>query len=90
MIGYETTANAIVYGLITLALRPDIQKKVIEEIDQQYITAAAEGRGELTYDDDFGKLEYTYGFMVRLKFYSLVCTYLEASTKHFACSPAWS
>ena len=62
--GYETTANAIVYGLIVLALRPDIQAQVIQEVDQIYAEAAKEGLQEPTYADDFEKLQYTYGFMV--------------------------
>ncbi|OCL05914.1 cytochrome P450 [Glonium stellatum] len=61
--GYETTANAITYGLITLALRNDIQDKIVEEIDAIYVEAASAGRSELTYGDDFEKLRYTYGFM---------------------------
>jgi cytochrome P450 len=64
MRGYETTTNAILYGLIILALRPDIQNNVREEIDSIYAEAAMAGRNVLTYDDDFEKLEYTYGFMV--------------------------
>lgn len=64
--GYETTANAIVYGLITLALRQDIQDKVIEEIVQVHAQAAKEGRAEPTYAEDFEKLQYTYGFMVKI------------------------
>ena len=63
--GYETTANAILYGLIVLALRPDLQNGVIEEVDRVYAEAEKEGRTELTYADDFEKLQYTYGFMVR-------------------------
>lgn len=31
-----------------------------------YAEAASEGRKELTYKDDFEKLQYTYGFMVCL------------------------
>jgi hypothetical protein len=50
--------------LITLALRPDIQDKVIEEIDAVYADAASAGRTELSYNEDFEKLQYTYGFMV--------------------------
>ena len=53
------------YGLMILALRPEIQDKVIEEIDQIFQQAAGQGRAELSYDDDFEKLVYTYGFMVR-------------------------
>lgn len=62
--GYETTANAILYGLIVLALRPDLHDKVTEEIDHVYAAAAREGRADLSYADDFEKLQYTYGFMV--------------------------
>lgn len=64
--GYETTANAITYGLITLALRPDLQEKVISEIDGVYEEAYAAGRSELTYSDDFEKFEYTFGFMYEM------------------------
>ncbi|KAL8826322.1 MAG: hypothetical protein Q9191_003873 [Dirinaria sp. TL-2023a] len=61
--GYETTANAITYGLITLALRQDLQHRVIAEIDRVYDEANAGGRTELSYSEDFEKLEYTFGFM---------------------------
>ncbi|KAL8699009.1 MAG: hypothetical protein Q9201_006255, partial [Fulgogasparrea decipioides] len=61
--GYETTANAITYGLIILALRPDLQDKIIAELDAVYDEAHAAGRTELTYSEDFEKLEYTFGFM---------------------------
>jgi len=64
MAGYETTANTILYGLIVLAIRPDLQDKIIEEVDRVYAEAAAEGRKELTYPQDYAKLIYTYGFMV--------------------------
>ena len=63
--GYETTANAILYGLICLALYPEIQDRIIEEVDSVYAQAAEQGRSELTYADDFEKFIYTYGFMVR-------------------------
>ncbi|KAI0195877.1 putative cytochrome P450 oxidoreductase [Astrocystis sublimbata] len=61
--GYETTANSIHFGLLALATNPEIQSKVIEEIDNVWEQAHAEGRTELTYKDDFSKLEYTFGFM---------------------------
>ncbi|KAF7511919.1 hypothetical protein GJ744_003152 [Endocarpon pusillum] len=60
---YETTANTILYGLIVLALRPELQSRVIGEIDQVYADAARAGRTGLTYGDDFERLQYTYGFM---------------------------
>lgn len=49
-----------------MALYPDIQDRVIAEIDNVYAAAAAEGRSELTYGEDFEKLVYTYAFMVRI------------------------
>jgi cytochrome P450 len=62
--GYETTANAIAYGLIVLALQPELQKRVAAEVDDVWSRAAAEGRSELTYLSDFPELQYMYGFMV--------------------------
>lgn len=64
-LGYETTANAIAYGLIVLALHQNIQTEVINEVDAVYARAQQAGRTKLTYGDDFEALEYTYGFMVR-------------------------
>ncbi|KAF4540642.1 Cytochrome P450 oxidoreductase [Lasiodiplodia theobromae] len=61
--GYETTANAIAYGLIVLALHQNIQTEVINEVDAVYARAQQAGRTKLTYSDDFEALEYTYGFM---------------------------
>ncbi|KAJ4349462.1 uncharacterized protein N0V89_008077 [Didymosphaeria variabile] len=61
--GYETTANAILYGLIVLAVRPGIQAKCIAEVDRIYAEAASQSRSTLTYAEDFDKLEYLYGFM---------------------------
>ncbi|KAI1812284.1 putative cytochrome P450 oxidoreductase [Poronia punctata] len=61
--GYETTANSIQYGLLVLAANPDIQSKVTAEIDRVYDEAALEGRHALTYNEDFAKLEYTFGYM---------------------------
>lgn len=52
--------------MITLALRPDLQDKVISEIDGVYREAYGAGRSELTYSDDFEKLEYTFGFMYEI------------------------
>jgi hypothetical protein len=56
---------------LALAAFPDIQTKVIEEIDRVCEEAAAAGRTELTYKDDFPKLEYTFGFMVSINLYDL-------------------
>ena len=64
--GYETTANAIFYGLAVLALRPDLQSLVREEVLHVWREAAAEGRSTLNYAQDFEKLTYTYRYMVSL------------------------
>lgn len=62
--GYETTANAIAYGLIALALHQDIQAEFINEINTVYAQAAQAGRTKLMYGQDFEALEYIYGIMV--------------------------
>lgn len=72
--GYETTANAMTYGFITLALRQDLQDRIIQEVDGVYAEAAAEGRTSLNYTDDFEKFQYTYGFMYEVfRLYPGVC-----------------
>lgn len=72
--GYETTANAMTYGFITLALRQDLQDRIIEEVDEVYEKAAADGRTSLNYTDDFENFRYTYGFMYEVfRLYPGVC-----------------
>ncbi|KAL1623921.1 hypothetical protein SLS56_008116 [Neofusicoccum ribis] len=61
--GYETTANAISYGLACLALHQDIQDKVIEELDAVYASMEQSGLVELSYGVHFEQLRYMYGFM---------------------------
>ncbi|KAE8378309.1 putative cytochrome P450 oxidoreductase [Aspergillus bertholletiae] len=61
--GYETTANAIAYGLIVLALEPELQRRIAAEVDGVWSRAAEQGRSELTYQFDFPELQYMYGFM---------------------------
>lgn len=85
--GYETTANAILYGLICLALYPDIQEMAIAELDRVCSQAAEQGRSELTYGDDFESCEYLYGFMVcDLPFTPSVPVLMVTSTKPCAFS----
>lgn len=64
--GYETTANAMTYGFTTLALRQDLQDKIICEVDRVWQEAHAQGRNELNYTDDFEKFEYTFGYMYEI------------------------
>ena len=52
------------YGLFLLALHPEIQEKVIREVDRVWAEANASGRESLSYQHDFDKFVYTYGFMV--------------------------
>ncbi|KAF1847374.1 putative cytochrome P450 oxidoreductase [Cucurbitaria berberidis CBS 394.84] len=61
--GYETTANSIQYGILVLAAHQNVQTKCIEEIDRVYEEVALAGRHELSYNEDFAKLEYIFGFM---------------------------
>lgn len=68
--GYETTSNVILYGLIILAIQPEIQNRILAEVDRAYTDVANEGRDELSYADDFEKFDYTYGFMVRFPLHS--------------------
>lgn len=62
--GYDTTANAIIFSCITLALDDEIQNRVLEELDRIYNEAAAEGREELSYTHDFPKFHYMLAFLV--------------------------
>ncbi|KAH8894582.1 putative cytochrome P450 oxidoreductase [Thozetella sp. PMI_491] len=61
--GYESSANSIYYGLLCMALYPEIQKTAIEEIDAVYASALRNGFNELSYGEHFPKLEYLYAFM---------------------------
>lgn len=64
ILGYETTANSIAYGLIVLALEPDLRQRLSESIASVWSRAVAQGRKHLSYQDDFSELQYLYGFMV--------------------------
>ena len=80
---YETTANATTYGFITLALRQDLQDRVMEEIDGTYAEGAAQGRTSLNYTDDFEKFPYTYGFMYQVFYlYPGVCIITKMAPKN--------
>lgn len=68
MIGYDTTANTIIFACVTLALDEDLQEQVIGEVDKIFKEAAAEGREELSYTHDFPKFKYMLAFMVSLFF----------------------
>jgi hypothetical protein len=86
VIGYETTANSIAYGLIALALHQDIQDEVIKEVDAVMTEVEQDGRTTLSYGKDFEKLEYMYGFMVSktrlsLRSVDLNMNNMDSSTK---------
>lgn len=61
--GIETTANAMLYGLISLALFPDIQTRVTEAVDAAHDKASKEGRA-LSFQCEGEQLRYLYAFMV--------------------------
>ena len=50
--------------MIILAIKPDLQDRMIEEIDRIYEEAVREGRRELSYNEDLPKFRYTLAFMV--------------------------
>lgn len=56
----------MIYGSVCLALYPELQDSVVEEIDRVWDEAEKEGRTELDYDNDYPKLKYTLCFMVTL------------------------
>ncbi|KAK5657386.1 hypothetical protein OQA88_2956 [Cercophora sp. LCS_1] len=61
--GYDTTANTILFCVAVLALYPDIQERIFEEIDRIYTDAEQAGRSELSFADDFPKFRYLVAFM---------------------------
>jgi hypothetical protein len=62
-LGYDTTANTIIFSSIILSLYGDIQDKMIEEIDCIYAEAEKAGRNELSFDEDLPKFTYVIAFM---------------------------
>lgn len=63
-LGYDTTANTIIYSTIVLALFEPLQNAIIQEIDQIYEEAEKAGRTELLYTEDLPKFRYVLAFMV--------------------------
>lgn len=62
--GYDTTANTVLFSTLVLILHPELQDRVLEEIDSVYARAEAEGRSELSYSNDFPRFRYLVAFMV--------------------------
>ena len=62
--GYETTHSAIVYTCVILALHPQLQIRMRNEILLAVTKASSEGRDELTYEKDFQQLEYCFAVIV--------------------------
>ncbi|KAK3343536.1 putative cytochrome P450 oxidoreductase [Lasiosphaeria hispida] len=61
--GYDTTANTILFCVTVLALYPDIQQRIREEIDRIHTEAEQAGRSNLSFADDFPKFRYLVAFM---------------------------
>jgi len=61
--GHETTANTLHYALLLLAQRPDVQQRLLDEVDDVYQRAAWEGRDGLEYELDFNRARWTFAVM---------------------------
>ncbi|KAJ7248888.1 cytochrome P450 [Mycena haematopus] len=61
--GHETTANTLHYALLSLALNPDVQDALLNEIDSIYERALREGRTELSYEKDFSRSRWAFAIM---------------------------
>jgi cytochrome P450 len=68
-LGYETTANTVLFSTLVLILHSDLQDRVLEEIDALYARAEKEGRSELSYTHDYPRFRYLVAFMVSLYHY---------------------
>ena len=58
----------MIYAAITLACRPDLQDRMIEEIDSAYDDAARQGTKTLDYKTNWHRLSYTLAFMVSVNY----------------------
>lgn len=91
-IGYETTANTIIYSCIVLALHPDLQARACEEVDAIYRQLDQVDNGDLSYPTHFHKFRYLLALMVRyslpfiVEHWSARLTIQSNSTKSFASS----
>ena len=54
----------MIYAAVTLACRPDLQDRMIEEIDNVYADVAKQGLQELDYRTNWHRFPYTLAFMV--------------------------
>lgn len=63
-LGYDTTANTIIFSTIVLALYEPLQDAITQEIDRIYEEAEKAGRKELLYTEDLPKFRYLLAFMV--------------------------
>ena len=75
--GFDTTANTLAYAVAMLAIHPELQDWVIEEIDQ---VAASVGDSDTEYKDIFPKLRRCLALMVRNILASLVAEKLTDTT----------
>ena len=65
--GHETTANTVHYSLLLLAQRQDVQRFLLNEIDNIYDRAAQEGRCQLNYELDFNRARWAIAVMVSIQ-----------------------
>ncbi|KAI0538756.1 cytochrome P450 [Xylaria digitata] len=61
--GYDTTANTIIYACVILALYPNIQSKVLDEINGFYKEERAGGAPNKSSSEYLAKFQYLLAFM---------------------------
>ena len=64
VVGFDTSANTMIYAALTLAIHDDLQDRIINEIDHVYQELAREGKGTLDYQRDYLKVPNILAFVV--------------------------
>jgi cytochrome P450 len=62
--GHETTATTIQTALILLALHPDLQQEIQEELDLIYASKSEGREGPLAYESDYPRMRHAMALMV--------------------------
>ncbi|KAI0109095.1 cytochrome P450 [Nemania sp. FL0031] len=64
--GYDTTANTIIYSCIILALYPEIQSKILDEVRQFHETERVSDTSERTSSEYLATFPYLLAFMYEI------------------------
>lgn len=65
-VGYETTANTLIYSCIVLALYPDIQDEAQKDVDVEYTRSQDTTAKNLVHQSHRHNFRYLVALMVRL------------------------